>query len=332
MTQDKSSLSIGLLENCCHSLKRGYELWNKGKEENDGWLLKEAIFWVHHGIEISLKRLLVQTNEYLVFSDVDKALTQLSQLRQENKSKSPDIQYGALDLFDQKNSPHSIGFEKLIDRAAIMLKLTELEKNSSLRNKIDRLTNYRNKIAHFSIKLEIVEVATLLAEILDPLLELLEKNIDDADFVSKCIPEIRLNAQPAKDASDKFLFENEQRIIKLIEKFHGQGVEGNLFGLENTGFLLPIVTKTKLINKNHDVGIDIIAETAEKKTLLVQILSSDLLFMGDLPFKITTKYGEDVIKWLVIMKPLSLQRIQELANIGLLVSSLNEINSLERKL
>jgi hypothetical protein len=32
---NKSSLSIGLLDNCYHSLKRGYKLWNIVKERND---------------------------------------------------------------------------------------------------------------------------------------------------------------------------------------------------------------------------------------------------------------------------------------------------------
>jgi len=73
MNQNKSSLSIGLLDNCYHSLKRGYELWNFVKERNDrndrnaedGWLLKESIIWVHHGIELALKKMLAQVNGVL---------------------------------------------------------------------------------------------------------------------------------------------------------------------------------------------------------------------------------------------------------------------------
>ena len=64
MNPNKSSLSIGLLDNCYHSLKRGYELWNIVNERNvrnernadDGWLLKESIIWVHHGIELAKKK------------------------------------------------------------------------------------------------------------------------------------------------------------------------------------------------------------------------------------------------------------------------------------
>ena len=42
-------------------------MWSKGRKKGDALLLKEAIIWIHHGIELSLKQLLVQTNEYLVF-------------------------------------------------------------------------------------------------------------------------------------------------------------------------------------------------------------------------------------------------------------------------
>ena len=59
---------IDLLDNCCHSLKRGYQLFNEWKtKQNDKWLLKEAIIWVQHGIELAIKQLLVQTNEFLNF-------------------------------------------------------------------------------------------------------------------------------------------------------------------------------------------------------------------------------------------------------------------------
>jgi hypothetical protein len=63
MAINKPSLKVGLLENAAHSLQRGYELWSRGQQVSDGMVLKEAIIWVHHGIELVLKQLLVQANE-----------------------------------------------------------------------------------------------------------------------------------------------------------------------------------------------------------------------------------------------------------------------------
>jgi hypothetical protein len=120
MSNPAPTLHIDLLANCCHSLKRGYELWSHGQRDNDGWLLKEAIIWIHHGVELALKQLLVQTNEYLVFENVDKAVEELTKLRKSNNSA------GALDLFEQDRGTISVGFRKLIERCAMMLNLSEL--------------------------------------------------------------------------------------------------------------------------------------------------------------------------------------------------------------
>ncbi|MDM8547760.1 hypothetical protein QUF61_14810 [Candidatus Venteria ishoeyi] len=178
------TLHIDLLTNCCHSLQRGYELWEEGQDSNNGWLLKEAVFWIHHGIELALKQLLVQTNEFLVFSDVDKAVDKLAKLRRASPDKT------VLDLFDEKDAPLSVGFKDLLPRCAIMLNLNELAENQVLQQSIEELTRYRNKIVHFSIRLDIGKVVRLLAEILTPLIRLLESRISEP-FKTDCLPKIK---------------------------------------------------------------------------------------------------------------------------------------------
>lgn len=81
MKNQSPSLRIGLLDNSYHSLKRGYELWSQWTQTDDAWLLKESIIWVHHGIELSLKQLLAQTNAFLVFENIDSAIENLGKLR-----------------------------------------------------------------------------------------------------------------------------------------------------------------------------------------------------------------------------------------------------------
>ena len=163
-----SSLRIGLLENSCHSLKQGYGAWNKWQAAQDKWLLKEAVIWVHHGIELALKQLLVQTNDYLVFENVDKAVEELARLRGKGNAA-----VSALDLFEEEKSITTVGFQKLIDRCAVMLNLADLTKGAVLRSRIDELTKYRNKTVHFQVEIVPAEVSTLLSDILDPLLSLL---------------------------------------------------------------------------------------------------------------------------------------------------------------
>ncbi|MCH8499077.1 MAG: hypothetical protein LAT63_11410 [Marinobacter sp.] len=192
MSKQSENLKIGLLDNGSHSLKRGFEMWTQWEESEDAWLLKEAVIWVHHGIELVLKQLLVQTNEFLVFQDVNKAVERLGILRKKNGMKNA----GVLDLFDHDDKVMSVGFSNLIERAAITLSICELEDGGLLRSYIDRLTRYRNKIVHFSLELDVMEVSTLLSDLLNPLLSVLSREINDIKFKQIVIPEIRKSAQP----------------------------------------------------------------------------------------------------------------------------------------
>jgi hypothetical protein len=185
---DASTLQINLLDNCCHSLQRGYELWDQGLARDDGWLLKEAVFWIHHGIELALKQLLVQNNEFLVFSDVDSAVGKLAKLRKKSANKT------VLDLFDEEDAPLSVSFNKLLPRCAMMLNLSELGEDQPLQKSIKELTRYRNKIVHFSVQLETGKVVRLLAEILKPLVHLLEDKISGS-FKTECLPTIKQHIQ-----------------------------------------------------------------------------------------------------------------------------------------
>ena len=210
MRTQPSSLKIGLLDNSYHSLKRGYEMWNEWKESDNPWLLKESVIWVHHGIELALKQLLVQTNEFLVFQDVNKAVEKLGSLRKKKGMEKA----GVLDLFEHDDTVMSVGFKNLVDRTAITLSIPELAENADLRLKIDKLTKYRNKIVHFSIELDINIVANLLSEILEPLLFLLASEVKDENFKNVRIPEIRNIAQPVQKFSEKIRSDVVEKAIK----------------------------------------------------------------------------------------------------------------------
>jgi hypothetical protein len=157
MNQNKSSLSIGLLDNCYHSLKRGYEMWNIVNERNDrnaddGWLLKESIIWVHHGIELALKKMLAQVNECFIFEKLDdeKFWRALGKYKKDNKDYI-DIEatnnISIIHLFNEDVDSKSISFTQALTRAVLMLDIEELydqPNKTNFRKSIDRLTNYRN--------------------------------------------------------------------------------------------------------------------------------------------------------------------------------------------
>jgi hypothetical protein len=76
-----------------------------------------------------------------------------------------------------------------------MLNLQELAQGTTLRDKIDALTSYRNKTVHFTVEVQLDEVLTLLAELMEPFLSLIEREVKDKEFTTHCAPLIRANAK-----------------------------------------------------------------------------------------------------------------------------------------
>jgi hypothetical protein len=226
MNSDSPSLQIGLIENCYHSLKRGYELWGEGQRQQDGWLLKEAVIWIHHGIELGIKQLLVQKDEYLIFQDMSKARSSFNKLRQNS------VEASVLDLFEQENPEFSATMKTAVHRAATELNITEFSEPHPLRCNIDELTKYRNKIVHYAVQLDVNKIIILISNIMTDFLDLLEQNIEDDTFIQVYLPEIRLASLPIRERAIILARETELRIEKLILKFNNQKVSGNLFGYE----------------------------------------------------------------------------------------------------
>lgn len=320
------SLRIGLLDNSCHSLQRGYELWNRGQQTQDVWTLKESIIWIHHGVELALKQLLVQTNEYLVFEKVDEAVRKLAHLRRQPGMSSADV----LDLFDHDDKVTSVGFRRLIQRAAVMLDITGLAEGTPLRTYVDELTRYRNKLVHFSVELNIAEITSLLSDLLEPLLELLEREVDDVDFVQNCIPEIRRRAQPVRRLDRTLGVESEQRIARLLQLFRGQQVPGELLGREGD-IVLPVFSRVEEARPTSRVDIE--AEGVDENWIVeVKLrLMPRLSEIVEQLERARSSYGDAKV-WLVIMSGISPEKKLELAQKGYLVSGLPEIVRLEQVL
>jgi hypothetical protein len=280
MTNQSPSLRIGLLDNSYHSLKRGYELWGEWKTTENAWLLKESIFWVHHGIELALKRLLVQTNEFLVFEDINKAVQALGNLRQKDGMSDA----GVLDLFDHDVAVKSVNFSQLIDRVAITLSIPELAKNSPLRLKIDELTKYRNKIAHFSVELDIAVVSNLLSESLDPLLLLLASKLDDVNFTKIGIPEIRKIAQPVLEFSEQIRREIVDNALRATENAlppQGSRAGGIVWQAAGSGLETSVVSyinQAKHLKGLRDKPVIVVADRTHLAEQIYRRLSDPAFF------------------------------------------------------
>ena len=46
------------------------QTYNEYSQNHDVWLLKDVIIYIHHGIELLMKQILVNKDEYLIFEDL----------------------------------------------------------------------------------------------------------------------------------------------------------------------------------------------------------------------------------------------------------------------
>ena len=228
-------IRIGMLGNAEHSLLRGYELLAEGLQEDEPWPIKEAILWVHHGIELCLKQLLVQrASKFLVFSNVDEAVRKLAHLRRQPGMEEAD----AVDMLERKEGPHTVGFDNLVKRVTTMLDVEELREEEPLRVEIDQLVNIRNRLAHSTAKVNIVEAGTLLTEMGMPFLEVIAREFGEPGFTYGFVMSFRQavgNATIALESYEPEMSEAESRVLSLIHEFAGQQVPANLFGQVRQG-------------------------------------------------------------------------------------------------
>ena len=122
------------------------------------------------------------------------------------------------------------------------------------------LTKYRNKMVHFSVKIDVNELSNLLSDILDPFLELLEREIKDLNFKNKCMPEIRKAAIPVIKFSKERYQEAEIRVEKILNQFNGQKISGSLFGKIDE-IILPKFAGVCINRKQtNDTSVDLIGQ------------------------------------------------------------------------
>jgi hypothetical protein len=156
---------ITLLENGIHSLERGFESVDGYlRKEEDEFLLKEAILFIHHGIELLLKQLLVQESRFLIFSDLG------SVVRRQREANQKGV-----DIFSLEKPPHTISYAEAIERVDAFLDVSEF--TFQLQRDLRELNQLRNRLEHYAIRTDRVKTIRLLSKIRAPLIGLFEAQI-----------------------------------------------------------------------------------------------------------------------------------------------------------
>ena len=267
MITNTSSLRIGTLDNAEHALLRGYDLVAEGVRKDSPYLIKEAIIWVHQGIELCLKQLLVQTNEFLVFENVDEAVRKLAHLRRQPNTEKA----GVLDLFEQGVGVRTVGYKKLVDRVAVMLGISELAPGSHFRDNIDELTILRNKIVHFFAEVDLEKAAKLLADIALPFLELMQRHLKGAGLTYAVNMCVHRDSRTAAEGCRSRRSGLEQRVLGLLGAFRGQEVPGVLFGRDGS-VKLPDFSNAAIRREADPIGMPTYLATSDTDVWLIVLV------------------------------------------------------------
>lgn len=245
MGKDSPQFKITLQENGVHSFRRGIETYEKYVRTRQPLLLKDAIMFTHHGIELLMKQILVEHSEYLIFEDLATATT-----------KQRDADKLGIGIFFLKKPPMTVSYAEAIRRVLAFVKPPEL--TEALVKDLDSLNSLRNQVEHYAIDADKDDVEKVLSAIREPLQRLFDLQIGEVE-------ELKAPAMGRRwsriQSSATIAMKAEQEVVDLVGKFNGQKVPGRLLNLETT----TVLPKFDLIQRDYAIAgsgirLDILAE------------------------------------------------------------------------
>lgn len=158
-------MKISMLENGIDSLQRGFESLTEYElskidnpnDNSDYYLLKNAVVYIHHGIEILMKYILSKESEFLIFSSIDKNVKNAYNEKRQKNLES--VFQTAL-----RNKVHTVSYEEAYERLKY---LCGHKFSKKVEEQILELNNIRNQITHSEIFMEESEVINLFDNFLD---------------------------------------------------------------------------------------------------------------------------------------------------------------------
>lgn len=158
---------ISLLDNGIHSFNRGLDKLLQYRNDNnkDDFKLKEAIMFLHHGIELLLKEVLIRNGgEFLIFDDIKpETIKKIIQAKDNNTS-----------VFNLDKPVHTATYLDIIQRVRAFVNTPQLDE--SLASMLIELNKQRNSIEHYGIDIEKTKVFdNLLLKLYRPISEFFKK-------------------------------------------------------------------------------------------------------------------------------------------------------------
>jgi hypothetical protein len=309
-------LVISLRENGLHSLWRGIESYGAYDKNQDKLMLKDAIMFLHHGVELLMKEILNKYSLFLIFEDLSKAAT-----RQEEANNQ------GVGIFYLENPPKTVTYEEAIKRVSAFIKPPELTKD--LQKNLATLNQFRNQLEHYAIDVDKEKIVQLLAALQEPILELFDKQIggvrkDQPAKVSQVWNEVQNSA--------KFYRDLEKEAFDLITHFKGQRVPGRLFSMEGE-FTLPTfinILQNQRISSMHGTSreVDILGEGPDFRWV-IEIKSKSRVVQSVIDQVLYSSQTLNAIPWLIIFGELP-ENVRKLAQVsGVMITGIKEWEELK---
>jgi hypothetical protein len=308
--------TITLRENGLHSLSRALEAYDDYDKHQNKMSLKDAILFLHHGIELLMKEILINHSPFLIFEDLrDAAIKQ---------KKADESKTG---IFFLDKPPKTVTYEDAIKRVSAFVKPSEL--TPDLQGNLAELNQYRNHLEHYAIDVDKEKIVKFLAALHKPLIYLFENQIDNFQIIQGAGTSRIWNELESKA---KFYNEAEKEVYKVMQLFNGQKIPGYLLNVESE-FTLPIFTHiysnySPTNRKDRKRVVDIFAEGDDVRWVVEVkgVLSSTLRTIEQI---LDHSYALHATPWLVVFSELDIHVQNVAKNKNVLLTSINELNKLK---
>ncbi|MDU8675344.1 hypothetical protein [Paenibacillus polymyxa] len=146
-------IKMSLLENGTDSFKSAYDIMEKLPQLQEGLAhnLKDAVLALNHGIEILLKLILKEKEEYLIFSDIGKYMNAKEKMIEQGKDNVLDVAH-----------LNTVTIHEAINRIKY---LCNYPMPDELIISIKYLSKIRNQFMHYEINLSEEEMLELLVKL-----------------------------------------------------------------------------------------------------------------------------------------------------------------------
>ncbi len=256
-------LKLDMKQNAIHSIRRAIDSLNQHAQSNDAFLMKDAVLFFHHGIELLMKEMLRKHSEYLIFEDIKELHTKVNRAKKEQ-----------VDIFFLDSPPKTVSFDMALQRIIAFLDPVELK--GDLKDSLAELRRYRNCLEHYAIDVERDDVIKTLRTVNERAISFFEKYVGNIRESN----EYKAANWGLIETTYNSYFELEKAVYELMLRFNGQAAPGAIFGTSQAVILPRFSSVHQNVKMKDYLGeIDLLAES-DSELWVVEVKAHEKMFLS----------------------------------------------------